>query len=170
MVRAAVIAALLSLAAAAQGPDLRETMLTEHNAERAKVGAPPLVWDDALADAARGYARQVARSGVFKHSDELMKLRQGENLFMGTRGAYGYDEMVGYWAEEKRDFVNKPTPDFSRTGNFRDVAHYTQMIWPATTRIGCAIASNDEADYLVCRYSPPGNVVGQRAIPLPPRR
>ena len=162
----AALAATLLLAAQT-APGLRETMLEAHNEARAKVGAPPLIWDDALAETARAYARQLARTGIFKHSEDLARLRQGENLFTGTRGAYGYDEMVGYWAEERKDFVNNPTPDFSRTGNFRDVAHYTQMIWPATTRIGCALASNREADYLVCRYSPPGNVVGQRAIPRP---
>ena len=67
-------------------------------------------------------------------------------------------------AAEGRDFVNGVTPAFSRTGKWQDVSHYTQMIWRNTTRVGCAIASNRRDDYLVCRYSPPGNVVGQRTL------
>jgi hypothetical protein len=38
------------------------------------------------------------------------------------------------------------------------------MVWPTTTRIGCAVASNGRFDYLVCRYSPAGNIDG-RPVP-----
>jgi hypothetical protein len=48
----------------------------------------------------------------------------------------------------------------SRTGDWSQVAHYTQIVWPATQRVGCATASNRSNDYLVCRYLPAGNVVG----------
>ncbi|MDB5672173.1 MAG: Fis family transcriptional regulator, partial [Alphaproteobacteria bacterium] len=48
----------------------------------------------------------------------------------------------------------------SSSGHWSDVAHYTQMIWRDTDRIGCALYSTRQWDYLVCRYAPPGNVVG----------
>jgi hypothetical protein len=35
------------------------------------------------------------------------------------------------------------------------------MIWPTTTRVGCALATNASTDYLVCRYSPAGNIDGR---------
>jgi hypothetical protein len=38
------------------------------------------------------------------------------------------------------------------------------MVWPTTTKVGCAIASNARHDFLVCRYSPAGNVMG-RSVP-----
>ena len=90
--------------------------------------------------------------------------REGENLWTGTRGAYRYDEMVGGFVDEKRFFRNGVTPDFSTTGKWEDVAHYTQIVWRGTTRFGCALASNARDDYLVCRYTPPGNVVGEVAF------
>jgi hypothetical protein len=34
------------------------------------------------------------------------------------------------------------------------------MVWPTTTRVGCAIFAADW-DYLICRYSPPGNIDGK---------
>jgi hypothetical protein len=34
------------------------------------------------------------------------------------------------------------------------------MVWPTTTHVGCAIYSADW-DYLICRYSPPGNKDGK---------
>ena len=89
--------------------------------------------------------------------------REGENLWTGTRYAYAYTEMMGHWVAEKRDFINQPTPGFSRTGKFEDVAHYTQIVWRGSTQVGCAMSSNKTDDYLVCRYSPPGNVFGERA-------
>lgn len=139
---------------------LRRVMLSRHNAARAALGLPPLVWDDALARDARDYAEQMARSGRFAHADQH---GQGENLFTGTRGDYSYAEMIDLWLAERRDFVNAATPGFSRTGRAGDVAHYTQIVWRGTRAVGCALASGARDDFLVCRYSPPGNVVGQRA-------
>ena len=54
--------------------------------------------------------------------------------------------------------------DVSTTGNWADVGHYTQMIWPGTQRIGCAIAKAARSDVLVCRYWPAGNVM-DRPVP-----
>jgi hypothetical protein len=40
--------------------------------------------------------------------------------------------------------------------------HYTQMVWRNTTQVGCAGVDGRDGKYrLVCRYSPPGNVMGQ---------
>jgi hypothetical protein len=69
--------------------------------------------------------------------------------------------MVGGWGSEKRFFVRGAFPNNSRTGNWFDVGHYTQIVWPTTTRVGCAVASNGRNDYLVCRYSPAGNIDGR---------
>jgi len=132
---------------------------------RAAVGLAPLVWSDALAASARAYAGEMARTGRFAHAEQPMdRTRQGENLWTGTTGAYRYDEMIGHWVAERRDFVDAPTPGFSRTGRWQDVAHYTQIVWRGTTAVGCAIATGPRDEYLVCRYSPPGNVVGLRAF------
>jgi hypothetical protein len=81
---------------------------------------------------------------------------------MGTRDAYEIEEMAGSWATEKSLFRAGIFPTVSTSGNWSDVAHYTQMIWKGTTRIGCAVHKSRQWDFLICRYSPPGNVVGQR--------
>ncbi len=152
--------------AAARGPVLlRSVMLAAHNRARGDVGVAPLVWSDALAASAKAYAETMARTGRFEHAVQPMgRGRQGENLWTGTRGAYRFEEMAGHWVAERRDFVNLPTPQFSRTGRWQDVGHYTQMVWRGSTAVGCAIASNRTDDYLVCRYAPPGNVMGQAAF------
>lgn len=136
-------------------------VLAAHNLERARVGAPPVLWDPVLAEGAAHYAAQMAATGNFNHSDRRARPGTGENLWMGTRGDYPVEAMVGAWAGEKRNFIPGIFPNNSSTGDWLGVSHYTQMIWPTTTRIGCALATNRSADYLVCRYSPKGNVDGR---------
>jgi hypothetical protein len=136
-------------------------ILAAHNAARAQLGAPPLSWDPALAQGAATYAMQLAFTNSFQHSDRSGRPGIGENLWMGTRGAYSYEDMVGAWVSERRFFVAGVFPAVSSSGNWEDVGHYTQLVWPTTTRVGCALASNARAEFLVCRYSPKGNIDGR---------
>lgn len=143
---------------------LRSAMLSAHNEARRAVGVAPLVWDPGLvADAAR-YAQEMARTRRFAHVPHDPARLEGENLWMGTRGAYAYGDMVGAWVAERRYYRAGRIPDTSSTGRFGDVAHYTQIIWRSSTRVGCALASNASDDYLVCRYTPVGNVFGQSPL------
>ena len=125
------------------------------------MGMPPLVWDNSLGTAAAGYATQMAMTGRFAHSDRSLRRGTGENLWMGTHGAFSVEAMVGGWASEKRFFRAGTFPNVSRTGDWEDVGHYTQMIWPTTQRVGCALAATQRAEYLVCRYSGAGNIDGR---------
>lgn len=164
---AACLAATLLPGGAATGAaplSLRETMLDAHNAARAAVGVGPLRWDDALAADAQAYADEMARTGRFAHAVQpLGNPHEGENLWAGTPARYSYGEMAGAWSDEARDFVDAPTPAFSRTGRWQDVGHYTQMVWRGTQTVGCAVATGADFEYLVCRYRTPGNVVGWKA-------
>jgi hypothetical protein len=81
---------------------------------------------------------------------------------MGSRGAYAPELMVGSWIAERRDFHPGVFPAVSRTGSWSDVGHYTQMIWPSTTTVGCAIHRGSRWDFLICRYTPKGNIDGNR--------
>lgn len=137
-------------------------LLDEHNRERAAARVPPLAWHPALAGASAGYARQLAVRGSLRHSSRQARPGQGENLWMGTRGAFSPRQMVASWASERRYFRPGVFPAVSRTGNWADVGHYSQMIWPTSTHLGCAIASSASADFLVCRYTPAGNIDGRR--------
>ena len=143
-------------------PQFPSRILAVHNLERARAGLSPLEWDDDLGDAAASYAQQLALTGRFQHSNRQIRRGSGENLWMGSHGAFSIEAMVGGWASEKRWFRPGIFPSVSRTGSWEDVGHYTQMIWPSTKRVGCAIASTRRVDYLVCRYSGAGNIDGRR--------
>jgi len=143
---------------------MAEQILAMHNRERAAVGAPPLVWDPMLAQSAASYGPTLASLGRLQHSPRDTRPGQRENLAMGTRGYYDYAAMTGFWINEKHNFTPGTFPAVSRTGNWEDVAHYTQMIWKGTTHVGCALQHGGDLDYLICRYSPPGNADG-RIVP-----
>ena len=147
---------------AADRSNLAARLLSAHNGERRAVGLPALTWNPKLANDARGWAVELARSGKFRHSAWDSRKGQGENLFMGTAGAYAAEEMIGYFIGERRHFRPGVFPEVSRTGRWQDVGHYTQLIWPETREVGCAVVAGGGQDYLVCRYFPTGNVVGQR--------
>jgi Cysteine-rich secretory protein family len=133
-----------------------------HNQVRWAAGVRPMQWDRGLAAAAEAYAARLASTGRWGHSPEWQRPGQGENLWMGTHGAFSVDQMLTSWSSERRMFRSGAFPRVSKTGSWDDVGHYTQMIWPGSVRVGCAVRSSGTYDYLVCRYSPGGNVMGSR--------
>jgi hypothetical protein len=142
---------------------LRDAMLREHNRVRRDFGVTPLVWDEGLATHANAYARRLAATSRFEHSVRVPGQQiEGENLWMGTRSAYTYAEMTGSWIDEGADYREGAFPDVSRTGSWHDVGHFTQIIWGGTRAVGCGLSINRDYEYLVCRYFPAGNVMGER--------
>ena len=124
------------------------------------VGHAPLAWDPDLAAAAASYGPTLASLHRLVHSPREGRPGQRENLAMATHGMLSPEQFVDLWSQEKADLRPGLFPAVSRTGQWEDVAHYTQMVWPTTTRVGCAIYTADW-DYLICRYSPPGNIDGK---------
>lgn len=141
---------------------LATILLELHNRERAEVRVPPLMWDERLAAAAAAHGPLLAGRAGLVHAPPALRPGQGENLWMGTRNRYSLESMFNGWAREKRLFRAGVFPTVSRTGRSSDVAHYTQIVWRRTARVGCAIHRAADWDYLVCRYAPAGNVLGQK--------
>ena len=129
------------------------------NASRAALLPHALTADPALAS-----REELRRLGYLVHArtDPRDPDPEGENLWAGTRGHYSPERMVGLWIEEKKYYRPGPYPHNSKTGKVADVGHYTQLMWRSTSHVGCAVAQNDRMEFLVCRYSEGGNVVGER--------
>ena len=143
---------------------LRTAAMRLHNDARRAFGVMPVAWNEELANEASAYARSMAATGIYGHDQTPgRRKRMGENLWRGARGVFSYETMVGVMVDERRLFRAGVFPAVSSTGSWHDVAHYTQIVWPATTEIGCGLASSATSDYLVCRYAPTGNKDG---IPL----
>lgn len=161
------LAALLAATSASTQPpvegatgELAERLLAAHNRERALVGAAPLQWDTQLAAHAASYGPVLAGLRHLVHSPREGRPGERENLAMAWHGTMEPEQLVAMWSNEKEFLQPGPFPAVSRTGQWEDVAHYTQMVWPTTTHVGCAIYAADW-DYLICRYSPPGNIDGK---------
>lgn len=158
---------LLGQPALASGPGLdplSTRLLVAHNLERRRIGVPPLAWDHGLAASAAAYGSALARLGRLQHSPRAIRPGQRENLWMGRRGFFSPEQMVGTWIAERAYYRPGLFPAVSRTRNWADVAHYTQMIWRTTTRVGCAVHQSQWFDFLICRYSPPGNIDGRSPV------
>jgi uncharacterized protein YkwD len=153
--RLALLLPLLSACAAAElRIGLEDGILAAHNAVRAEAGVPPLRWDAGLATEAGEWARRLAGTGRLTHSGTAT----GENLWIGTAGAFSVEGIIGSWTAERAAFRRAQRWD----DDFPHVGHYTQMVWRGTTAVGCAVARGGGNDVLVCRYQPPGNRVGER--------
>ena len=155
---------MIPFSAHAQGgpmssPSFNQHVLEIHNRERANVGAPPLRWNMQLASDATGHAQQMARTGRFVHASREGRGIARENLSQGPLG-WGADQLMRNWMSEKRYFHGGIYPDVC-AGGWSRCAHYTQVIWPGTTDLGCGMAAGGGFSWLVCRYSPGGNKDGK---------
>lgn len=144
----------------AQTETFEQRLLDAHNAERDRKHLPRLVWSEQLAQDAQRWATRLAHDDRMYHSDSKSRPGEGENLWSGTASYYSPEDMVGAFIAERRHFKAGVFPNVSMTGKWTDVGHYSQVIWPTTAQLGCALAHNKARDYLVCRYSPPGNYFG----------
>ncbi|WWC73563.1 uncharacterized protein I206_107535 [Kwoniella pini CBS 10737] len=129
-----------------------ELLVKLHNDFRAQYGAGPITWSDTLAN----YAKSHATACNMKHTNGPY----GENLAAGAGGGYSITDGFDSWANEASQY-DPSNPQYS---------HFTQVVWKATTEIGCAAVScadgtifdiGTESLYIMCEYNPPGNVIGQ---------
>lgn len=128
-------------------------IVARHNFYRSRHCAPPLTWSADLATTAQKWAQFLARDCKLKHS----AFGYGENLWAGTAGAFSPEDAVDAWYRESAAY------DFAHPGFSMETGHFTQLVWAATRRIGCAESLCEGMQIRVCNYNPPGNVEGEFA-------
>jgi pathogenesis-related protein 1 len=128
------------------------TVMARHNFYRNEVGVDDLEWSDELAASAQKWANQLGKNCAFKHSSS----EYGENIWMGTSGAFTTADVVDSWGSEKEDYT------YSDNSCSDVCGHYTQIVWSTTQYVGCGVVSCDGFDIWVCQYDPAGNVTGQK--------
>jgi pathogenesis-related protein 1 len=128
-------------------------MLAAHNAVRATQSIRPLTWSDALAARAQDWANTLLARGEFIHHP---KSPYGENLFEIDGATASPEQVVEAWVAESRDY------DYPTNKCRKVCGHYTQIMWAASTKVGCGVARNSRREVWVCNYDPPGNYIGKR--------
>lgn len=156
-------------AAQAQRPQVSELtngfawrLLARHNLERDRKGLERLRWSGRLAREAQTWADRLAIENAMRHADHAVRGGAGENLWMGSAGYFSAEQMVDAFLAERQHYRAGAFPEVSRTGQWQDVGHYTQIVWPSTEEVGCAVSRGRDHDFLVCRYWPAGNTFGVR--------
>ncbi|KAH9443722.1 hypothetical protein Pst134EA_025484 [Puccinia striiformis f. sp. tritici] len=138
---------------ATSGSDTKQ-WLDQHNKWRAQYKATPLKWSESLVAA----SKRLTDACVWKHTPNN---RYGENM---AAGQPSIQEVVTGWVAgpNERDIFkganSKPT-------------HFTQVVWLATTELGCFKTTcrnvrglnlpQSPVVFWACSYNPPGNVIGQ---------
>jgi hypothetical protein len=161
------------------GSDYQSQVVDAHNVHRANHSSPALTWDDNLA----GIAAEIAATCVYAH--DVSKGTYGQNIAAGTPANQISDVINNqYYNEELPNFMTilgNPNPDFNSQFGCATSAcntqwgHLTQVIWKATTSVGCAtqdctgrltgegITSDVPPYFTVCNYASPGNYAGEFA-------
>ena len=133
-----------------------------HNKVRKDVGVARLEWSTEVAAFAQLWANKLAAEGCkLEHRPASGKWSQlyGENIYFGTAKGINTLDASKAWYSEIKDFTDGKLT----VKNFTKVAHYTQMVWKTTSKIGIAKAGCPSgATIIVANYSPLGNYMGQR--------
>ncbi|KND90806.1 Cell wall protein PRY3 [Tolypocladium ophioglossoides CBS 100239] len=144
-------------ASAAESPDdpkwanestFESAILDSTNRYRGEHSAKAVAWNTTLAEFATRYLN--GNNCAFQHSNGPY----GENI------AYGYatpTASVKAWGDE-RDQYNFNNPGFSPA-----TGHFTQLVWKATTDVGCGRrwCGSRMRWFIACEYWPYGNIYGQ---------
>jgi Cysteine-rich secretory protein family len=140
------------------------TILEIINRERAAVGVPPLVWNNSLAAGAQAWADYEASLDRSFHSPGNFRDYAETIANSGPHNPIDVNAtlipMLNFWINEKANYV-PGTPVEQDGGAPNYYWHYTQLVWRTTTEIGCGMATNSVNDFLVCRFLPMGNYIGQ---------
>jgi pathogenesis-related protein 1 len=119
-----------------------------HKEYRTRHCAHWLRWSAEIADAAQARADELAKSCRLRPG----KTPYGENLWAGTAGSYTPRKVVDSWYAEGRRY------NYKRPGYSSRTARFTQLVWAASRRYGCATSTCKRKQFWVCLYDPPGNV------------
>jgi len=134
--------------------------LEVHNDARAEVGVPSISWSNSLSQDATEWAKKMAEKDEMYHSSNDSRTNQGENLYYSSGSSPNPgDRASTLWYDEISDYTYA---EIGSTVNANVmIGHYTQMIWSTTTEVGMGRAvSSSGKEYVVARYSPPGNWIG----------
>lgn len=170
----------------------RSQILTGQNTLRVTHQVSTFTTDSALAAGAQAWAENMAKTGTFAHASSTELNGAGENIFKlsTTASTYAPDALAKQavtdstrsWYKELQyyDFSN---PGMSNTPG-QAIGHFTQLVWKASTSVGCGTASSLNPTpyvsggnsymmyeyYVVCRYSPAGNLAGAYADNVKPAK
>ena len=152
-------AAQASSSSCSGAPDPFEDTLAKHNSYRATHQAPAMAWDATVAAGAAAWASACS----FGHDPNN---NYGENIYAASKFAVtplALSKAVDAWYGEVSSY------SFTSPGFSSSTGHFTQVVWKGSVGLGCAYAACGASFaiangiFVVCRYSPAGNMMGDFA-------
>ncbi|CAB4036358.1 Golgi-associated plant pathogenesis-related 1-like [Paramuricea clavata] len=148
----------------------RQDQLDLHNHYRQLHGVSLMTKDDTMTQEAQDYAEYLAEKNLFQHcgrGESCNPGGAGENLAYAGGHMSVETNATLRWYEEVYDYnyctwpQGRATTRPGREGKM--VGHFTQIVWTTSVRLGIGYARNFDRTkvYVVARYSPPGNFIGQ---------
>lgn len=150
-------------------PEEQQDLLAKHNVYRCMHGLPHLTWDAEVANGAQEWA-DVSFTARQTHSTEDYRTARCSSR-CGENSASGYpsldvEQAVRNW------YWHIPRDPYGVLPEGVYATPYTQLVWKTSAKLGCgknvtpvstAALGGQTAnhEFVVCWYSPPGNVVGQ---------
>ncbi|XP_068729496.1 titin-like isoform X1 [Montipora capricornis] len=127
--------------------------LLQHNLYRRQHKVKPLKWSEELAEGAKKWAEHLAS---MKSLESFEGKEVGENITSMQGKELNGCETADLWYKEAMDY-NFEDPAFNaKCGRF------TQVVWASSREFGVAkCIAEDGTEYIVARYKPAGNILGE---------
>ncbi|RAK95558.1 CAP domain-containing protein [Aspergillus ibericus CBS 121593] len=145
----------------------QSAVLYNHNVHRSNHSASSLSWSSSLESS----AYTLAAKCVYEHDTSIDGGGYGQNIGYGVSADeigvmitnLMYNDEMGYYT----DLYGEADPDMTY---FDSWGHFSQIVWAATTEVGCAtvtcnslgnVDASEALPFTVCNYSPAGNYEGE---------
>ncbi|KAK2566988.1 Golgi-associated plant pathogenesis-related protein 1 [Acropora cervicornis] len=127
--------------------------LLQHNLYRRQHRVKPLKWSEEQAEGAKRWAEHLASINSLESFDGK---DVGENIMSMQGKQLSGSETADLWYKEAVDF-NFEDPAFNaKCGRF------SQVVWASSREFGVArCVAEDGTEYIVARYKPAGNILGE---------
>ena len=139
--------------------EFRRYMLDAHNEWRIAYGLPLYNRENYL---------EVSSNEWVKHMWDIKTMIHSHNPMVGENLAWRSENITDLktltyalykqWSDEIFHFSNNKVPYTSTDGY--PTGHISQILWKTSTKLGCSMYGKDTTYYVVCHYSPVGNIFG----------
>lgn len=120
--------------AAATATTYPGAVIHHHNYHRTNHSAPKIQWDAGLA----ATAMSIAKNCIYAHNMTASSTPYGQNIAAGYNAGMISNTITElFYDNEEPSFIyyGQAQPDMS---NFGAWGHFSQIVWKATTHVGCA--------------------------------
>ena len=112
----------------------RQAVIQHHNFHRRNNSAPNIKWSQGLADT----AMEIAKNCVYAHNMSVGTTPYGQNIAAGySASAVSYSITNLFYNNEEPNYTDYGSPN-GDMDTFGSWGHYSQLVWKATTHVGCA--------------------------------